>query len=96
MQIQGTGEIGSTKRKFHLSGVPLIESRLYNIFTFGISDRLIVFSLSSPSLLDFSTSFKLQEKIVYSDLQPVRAGPVYMFSLQTFIKARKWKNKEKK
>ena len=29
MQIQGTGEIGSTKRKFHLSGVPLIESRLY-------------------------------------------------------------------
>ena len=29
MQIQGTGKIGSTKRKFHLSGVPLIESRLY-------------------------------------------------------------------
>ena len=29
MQIQETGEIGSTKRKFHLSGVPLIESRLY-------------------------------------------------------------------
>ena len=29
MQIQGTGEIGTTKRKFHLSGVPLIESRLY-------------------------------------------------------------------
>ena len=29
MQIQGTGEIGSTKRKFHLTGVPLIESRLY-------------------------------------------------------------------
>ena len=26
MQIQGTGKIGSTKRKFHLSGVPLIES----------------------------------------------------------------------
>ena len=32
MQIQGTREIGSTKRKFHLSGVPLTESRLY-IFT---------------------------------------------------------------
>ena len=29
MQIQGTGEIRSTKRKFHLSGVPLIERRLY-------------------------------------------------------------------
>ena len=29
MQIQGTGEIGSTKRKFHLSGFLLIESRLY-------------------------------------------------------------------
>ena len=29
MQIQGTGEIGSTKRKFQLSGVPLIVSRLY-------------------------------------------------------------------
>ena len=29
MQIQGNGEIGSTKRKFYLSGVPLIESRLY-------------------------------------------------------------------
>ena len=29
MQILGTGEIGSTKRKFHLSGVPVIESRLY-------------------------------------------------------------------
>ena len=29
MQIQGTGEIGSTKRKLHLSGVPLIESKLY-------------------------------------------------------------------
>ena len=29
MQIQRTGEIGSTKRKFLLSGVPLIESRLY-------------------------------------------------------------------
>ena len=29
MQIQGTGEVGSTERKFHLSGVPLIESRLY-------------------------------------------------------------------
>ena len=31
MQIQGTGDIGSTKRKFHLSGVPLTESRLYII-----------------------------------------------------------------
>ena len=31
MQIQGTGEIGSTKRKFQLSGVPLTESRLYII-----------------------------------------------------------------
>ena len=28
MQIQGTAEIGSTKRQFHLSGVPLIESEL--------------------------------------------------------------------
>ena len=36
MQIQGTGEIGSTKRKFHLSGVPLIESRLYVLLVFWI------------------------------------------------------------
>ena len=35
----------------------------YNVFTFGISDRLIVFSWSSPYLVDFPTSFKLQEKI---------------------------------
>ena len=36
----------------------------YNIFTFGISNRLVVFSWSSPCLLDFPTSFKLQEKII--------------------------------
>ena len=29
MQIQVTGEIGSTNRKFHLSGVTLIERGLY-------------------------------------------------------------------
>ena len=29
MQVQATGEIVSTKRKFNLSGAPLIESRLY-------------------------------------------------------------------
>ena len=41
MQIQGTGEIGSTKRKFHLSRVPLIESRLYlhyhSAYTLGMA-----------------------------------------------------------
>ena len=29
MQIQGNEETGSTKRQFHLYGVPHIESRLY-------------------------------------------------------------------
>ena len=44
MQIQGTGEIGSTKRKFHLSGVPLIEGRLYSLLKSEINVCQILLS----------------------------------------------------
>ena len=61
MQIQGTGEIGSTKQKFHLSGVPLIESRLYyqitlDLFTFKETTATFTFNFMIPSVR-FRTRF---------------------------------------
>lgn len=42
MQIQGTGEIGPTKRKFHLFGVPRIESRLYIWKTIFLEEKTLL------------------------------------------------------
>ena len=55
MQIQGTGEIGSTKRNFHLSGVPRIESRLY----FKRQPWNVRFWSNLPPLFSFTLSFSL-------------------------------------
>ena len=57
MQIQGTGEIGSTKRKFHLSGVPLIESRLYFISFVSNGAPLTTVTIYAPYKEPHQVSF---------------------------------------
>ena len=50
MQTQGNAEIGSTKRKFHLCGVPLIDSGLfYDIDDEVYSDKKKYNDISFPN-----------------------------------------------
>ena len=52
-KTQGTREYGSTLRKFHLSGIPLIDIQLYLILRSNSSYNFIYFILRSNSSYNF-------------------------------------------
>ena len=77
MQIQETREIGSAKRKFHLSGVPLTESRLYFditvwpfVFTTRRFDIMTWYFDITTWYFDITTWYFDITKLWYDDLTP--------------------------